>query len=85
MDDDDDDDDDDENDKDALDRTDENITNFREKRFRDFASMEYNGEIYMVVWFYKFLIKNKYYFRHQSIFSNQLLHNDLDVRRKSYF
>ncbi|UJR33250.1 hypothetical protein I4U23_020705 [Adineta vaga] len=48
----DDDDDDDNNDKkntdaDDLDDADESITNIRGKRFRDFSSLEYDGEIYM--------------------------------------
>lgn len=47
----DDDDDDDDNkqqgDKDGSDQTDEHVANVRERRFRDFASVEYNGEIYM--------------------------------------
>ncbi|CAF4019075.1 unnamed protein product, partial [Adineta steineri] len=47
--DDDDDDDDDDNDenKDESDKTKENVSNMREKRFREFASVEYNDEIYM--------------------------------------
>ncbi|CAF0871345.1 unnamed protein product [Adineta steineri] len=40
-------DDDDENNNDELDRADEKVKNIREKRFRDFSSLEYNGEIYM--------------------------------------
>ncbi len=51
-DDDDDDNDDDDNDEDNLDKTNENVKNLREKRFRDYASLEYNGEIYMVIDFY---------------------------------
>ncbi len=49
LDDDDDDDDDDEN---ESDRADESVTNIRERRFREFGSIEYNDEIYMVVEFY---------------------------------
>jgi hypothetical protein len=49
---DDDDDDDDENEKDELDTTDDSTTSLRERRFRDFASVEYNEEIYMVIYFY---------------------------------
>ncbi len=45
---DDDDDDDGENDKDESDKMNENVSNMREKRFLEFASIEYNGEIYMV-------------------------------------
>jgi len=52
IDDDDDDDDDDENEKDELDTTDDSTTSLRERRFRDFASVEYNEEIYMVIYFY---------------------------------
>ncbi|CAF3704603.1 unnamed protein product [Adineta steineri] len=49
IDDDDDDDDDDDNDenKDESDKMKENVSNMREKRFREFASVEYNDEIYM--------------------------------------
>ncbi|CAF0962475.1 unnamed protein product [Adineta steineri] len=50
LDDDDDDeeeDDDDNSNNDELDRSDEKVKNIREKRFRDFSSLEYNGEIYM--------------------------------------
>ncbi|CAF2997501.1 unnamed protein product [Rotaria sp. Silwood2] len=48
IDDDDDDDvDDEENDKDDLNIADKTISNIRERRFRDFASIEYNEEIYM--------------------------------------
>jgi len=47
--DDDDDDDEDEKDKQDLEKSDEHVTNMREKRFREFASIEYNGEIYMVI------------------------------------
>ncbi len=50
--DDDDDDDDDENEKDELDTTDDSTISLRERRFRDFASVEYNEEIYMVIYFY---------------------------------
>ena len=50
--DDDDDDDDDEDkqqgNKDGSDKNEEHVANVRERRFRDFASVEYNGEIYMV-------------------------------------
>ncbi len=46
--DDDDDDKDEEKEKDEVDQTDENVSNIRERRFRDFASIEYNEEIYMV-------------------------------------
>ncbi len=46
--DDDDDDDDGDNDKDESDKMNENVSNMREKRFLEFASIEYNGEIYMV-------------------------------------
>jgi hypothetical protein len=52
IDEDDDDDDDDnkdeEKEKDEVDPTEENVSNIRERRFRDFASIEYNEEIYMV-------------------------------------
>ncbi|CAF0982200.1 unnamed protein product [Rotaria sordida] len=48
----DDDDDDEENDRDDLNRTDKRITNIYERRFHDFGSIEYNGEIYMVVYVY---------------------------------
>jgi len=50
--DDDDDDIDDNGDENEIDRIDESVTNVRERRFREFASIEYNGEIYMVVEFY---------------------------------
>ncbi|CAF0750491.1 unnamed protein product [Rotaria sordida] len=43
----DDDNDDEENVKDDLNRTDKSVTNIYERRFHDFASIEYNGEIYM--------------------------------------
>ncbi|CAF1010024.1 unnamed protein product [Rotaria sp. Silwood1] len=46
--DDDDDVDDEENEKDDLNTTDKSINNVRERRFCDFASIEYNGEIYMI-------------------------------------
>ena len=54
YDDDDDDDDDDEEhkqqeSKDGSDKADDHVANVRERRFRDFASVEYNGEIYMVI------------------------------------
>ena len=49
MDDDDDDDDDDEKEKKKSDVGDESISSLREKRFREFASIEYNGEVYMVI------------------------------------
>ena len=42
------DDDDKENDKDNLEKSDAEVTNMRERRFREFASVEYNDEIYMV-------------------------------------
>ncbi len=41
------DDDDEENEKDVSDKIEENVTNARERRFREFASVEYNDEIYM--------------------------------------
>jgi len=41
------DDDEEENEKDVSDKIEENVTNVREKRFREFASVEYNDEIYM--------------------------------------
>jgi hypothetical protein len=50
--DDDDDDIDDNVDENEIDKTDESVTNIRERRFREFASIEYNGEIYMVAEFY---------------------------------
>ncbi|CAF1467340.1 unnamed protein product [Adineta ricciae] len=34
-------------DRDTLENNDENVGNLREKRFREFGSVEYNGEIYM--------------------------------------
>ncbi|CAF4634784.1 unnamed protein product [Rotaria socialis] len=46
-DDDDDDDEDEDDDKNELDKNDEVKTNPREKRFREFSSVEYNGDIYM--------------------------------------
>jgi hypothetical protein len=46
--DDDDDDDDDDNARIEAEQIDEPISNARERRFRDFASIEYNGDIYMV-------------------------------------
>ncbi|CAF2150068.1 unnamed protein product [Rotaria magnacalcarata] len=46
-DDDDDEDEDEDDDKNELDKNDEVKTNSREKRFREFSSVEYNGEIYM--------------------------------------
>jgi hypothetical protein len=48
-DDDDDDDNEEEKDKEEMDITDESISSVRERRFRSFASIEYNGEIYMVI------------------------------------
>jgi hypothetical protein len=44
----DDEDDEDENEKIDLDKADENVSNLRERRFRDFASVEYRDEIFMV-------------------------------------
>ena len=46
------DDDDEETEKEDPDKADENVSNIRERRFREFASIEYNGEIYMVILFY---------------------------------
>jgi hypothetical protein len=37
-----------ENEKDNFEKPDENVMNMRERRFREFASVEYNDEIYMV-------------------------------------
>ena len=44
----DDEDDEDETEKIDLDKSDENVSNLRERRFRDFASIEYRDEIFMV-------------------------------------
>ncbi|CAF0730642.1 unnamed protein product [Adineta ricciae] len=41
------DDEDEKTDRDRLESNDENVGNLREKRFREFGSVEYNGEIYM--------------------------------------
>ncbi len=82
IDEDEDDDDDDKKDKEEMDRTDESITSIRERRFRSFASLEYNGEIYMVIDFLvETSIQKQYHFRHQLIFSNQLWTINLDVRK----
>ncbi len=45
---DDEDDDDEKNEKDDTDKIEENVSNIRERRFREFASVEYDDEIYMV-------------------------------------
>lgn len=45
----DDDDDDDDGEERSEENTDENIDNLRQRRFREFASVEYMGEIYMVI------------------------------------
>jgi hypothetical protein len=50
--DDDDEDEEDENEKIDSDKIDENVSNLRERRFRDFASVEYHDEIFMVNSFY---------------------------------
>ena len=44
--------------RDTLENNDDNVGNVREKRFREFGSVEYNGEIYMVTNIY---IQSKYH------------------------
>jgi hypothetical protein len=41
----------DDDDKNEFDKIDESVTNIRERRFRQFASIEYNDEIFMVVYY----------------------------------
>lgn len=50
---------------------DEHVSNLRERRFRDFASVEYRDEIFMVNSIDRFGIKGIIYSRHQWIFWNQ--------------
>ena len=49
----------------------ERVSNLRERRFRDFASIEYRDEIFMVNSIDRFRRKDIIYSRHQWIFWNQ--------------
>lgn len=67
------DDDDEDNEKDGEEENaDEDVSNLRERRFRQFASVEYRDEIFMVKSIDLLHVKaNQIYSRHLSIFWNQ--------------